>query len=120
MRLVAVSSEVVGAETETEGEGEKAVMALSLHVQRTIQSESVARPLPVAPPEWLVDSGATSHIISRGFLSSYHVSHKCGGLSCELRAANGELLWVVVKIMVPFWVPTIVRPLICRVPKKGP
>ena len=28
--------------------------------------------------------------------------------------------WVVVKIMVPFWVPIIVRHLIFRVPKKGP
>ena len=29
-------------------------------------------------------------------------------------------IWVVVKIMVPFWVPIIIRPLIFRVPKKGP
>ena len=28
--------------------------------------------------------------------------------------------WVVVKIMVPFWVPIILRHLILRVPKKGP
>ena len=28
-------------------------------------------------------------------------------------------IWVVVKIMVPFWVPSIVRHLIFRVPKKG-
>ena len=28
-------------------------------------------------------------------------------------------IWVVVKIMVPFWVPIIIRHLICRVPKKG-
>ena len=28
--------------------------------------------------------------------------------------------WVVVKIMVPFWVPNIVRHLIFGVPKKGP
>ena len=28
--------------------------------------------------------------------------------------------WVVVKIVVPFWVPIIIRPLIFRVPKKGP
>ena len=27
--------------------------------------------------------------------------------------------WVVVKIMVPFWVPNIVRHLLFRVPKKG-
>ena len=29
-------------------------------------------------------------------------------------------IWVVVKMMVPFWVPIIVRHLIFRVPKKGP
>ena len=29
------------------------------------------------------------------------------------------VLWVVVKIMVPFWVPNIVRHLFFRVPKKG-
>ena len=29
-------------------------------------------------------------------------------------------IWVVVKIMVPFWIPSIIRPLIFRVPKKGP
>ena len=28
-------------------------------------------------------------------------------------------IWVVVKIMVPFWVPVIIWPLIFRVPKKG-
>ena len=30
------------------------------------------------------------------------------------------LIWVVVKIMVPFWVPIIIQRLIFRVPKKGP
>ena len=29
-------------------------------------------------------------------------------------------IWVVVKIMVPFWVPIIVRHLIFKVPIKGP
>ena len=29
-------------------------------------------------------------------------------------------IWVVVKIMVPFWIPIIIRHLIFRVPKKGP
>ena len=28
-------------------------------------------------------------------------------------------MWVVVKIMVPFWVPIIARHLLFRVPKKG-
>ena len=30
------------------------------------------------------------------------------------------IMWVVVKIMVPFWVPNTVRHLLFRVPKKGP
>ena len=29
-------------------------------------------------------------------------------------------IWAVIKIMVPVWVPNIVRHLISRVPKKGP
>ena len=29
-------------------------------------------------------------------------------------------IWVVVKIMVPFWVPIIIRHLLFGVPKKGP
>ena len=29
------------------------------------------------------------------------------------------LIWVVVKIMVPFWVPILIRHLIFRVPNKG-
>ena len=33
---------------------------------------------------------------------------------------NPQLLWVVVKIVVPFWVPIIIRHLIFKVPKKGP
>ena len=32
----------------------------------------------------------------------------------------GSYMWVVVKIMVPFWVPIAIRHLIFRVPKKGP
>ena len=30
------------------------------------------------------------------------------------------VIWVVVKIIVPFWIPMIIRHLIFRVPKKGP
>ena len=33
---------------------------------------------------------------------------------------NGMSIWVVVKIMVPFWVPIIIRHLLFRVPRKGP
>ena len=31
-----------------------------------------------------------------------------------------KYIWVVVKMMVPFWIPIIIRHLIFRVPKKGP
>ena len=34
--------------------------------------------------------------------------------------ASVQLIWVVVKIMIPFWVLIIIRHLIFRVPKKGP
>ena len=30
-----------------------------------------------------------------------------------------DKVWLVGKIMVPFWVPIMIRPLIFRVPKKG-
>ena len=29
-------------------------------------------------------------------------------------------IWVIVRVMVPFWVPIIIRHLIVRVPEKGP
>ena len=54
----------------------------------------------------------------------YTVINTLRDASHELRFAvvKHELkgIWVVVKIMVPFWVPIIIRPLIFRVPKKGP
>ena len=31
-----------------------------------------------------------------------------------------KYIWVVVKIMVPFWVPIRIRHLLFRLPKKGP
>ena len=40
------------------------------------------------------------------------------GNAMETRIMYGICL--IVKIMVPFWIPTIIRPLIFRVPKKGP
>ena len=40
--------------------------------------------------------------------------------SAESVAARVLCIWVVVKIMVPFWVPITIRHLIFRVPKKGP
>ena len=43
----------------------------------------------------------------------------------EVRVPGGPVWqsrhwWVVVKIMVPFWVPNIIRHLLFRVPKEGP
>ena len=38
----------------------------------------------------------------------------------DLPAKRSHVIWVVVKIMVPLWVPIIIRHLIFRVPKKGP
>ena len=37
----------------------------------------------------------------------------------RVKGLNPKPTWVVVKIMVPFWIPIIIRPLICRVPQKG-
>ena len=37
-----------------------------------------------------------------------------------IRKPFGHLIWVVVKIMVPFWIHIIIRHLLFRVPKKGP
>ena len=48
-----------------------------------------------------------------GFLNA-KLQKKMGALS------NGKLIWVVVKIMVPLGVLIMIRPLIFRVPKKGP
>lgn len=42
--------------------------------------------------EWLVDSGATCHILAKRNRSAYEVVHVHKGLSTELRAANGELI----------------------------
>ena len=33
---------------------------------------------------------------------------------------RGDITWVVVKIMVHFWIPIVIRRLIFRVPKQGP
>ena len=41
------------------------------------------------------------------------------GFRNGLSEGSGSI-WVVVKIMVPFWVPIIIRHLIFRVPRKGP
>ena len=38
----------------------------------------------------------------------------------SFRMRPPALIWVVVKIRVPLWVPNIIRYLIFRVPKNGP
>ena len=40
--------------------------------------------------QWLVDSGATSHIVGSKFLSHYKVRQKHSGVKVELFAANGQ------------------------------
>ena len=55
---------------------------------------------------------------SRGFHGELRASQLFLGTTMSITSLLG--IWVVVKIMVPFWVPIIVRHLIFRVPKKGP
>ena len=50
----------------------------------------------------------------------YYVTPRAGIEKIPLKEAYIDLIGVVVKIMVPFWVPNIVRHLIFRVPQKGP
>ena len=42
--------------------------------------------------QWLVDTGATCHIVSRSCLEQYTVVKEYPGISCELRAANHQLI----------------------------
>ena len=66
---------------------------------------------------------------SRRRVTDWPVMSAVSGLAAEnLRKRLGSTMsarmlsniWVVVKIMVPFWIPIIIRHLIYRVPKKGP
>ena len=43
-----------------------------------------------------------------------------GPKGCSTIRIYVGVIWVVVKIMAPFWIPIIVRHLIFRVPNKGP
>ena len=54
------------------------------------------------------------HEVSQRF---YKAQQSCFQLALELKVLLNT--WVVVKIMVPFWVPIIIRHLLFRVPKKG-
>ena len=49
-----------------------------------------ARSLDDSAMAWLVDSGATSHIVSRRFLKHYKVVTRYPHLKCQLSAANGQ------------------------------
>ena len=60
---------------------------------------------------------------SQGEEGGFRVFGACPRLSVSRRQTlevYQSVKWVVVKIMVPFWVPIIIRHLILRVPKKGP
>ena len=116
-KLHAADSGADGAsEAEPESEGERIVMTMFSHVERlgpgqskTVHeihevSESVAFVDSKAPgAEWLIDSGATSHIVSKDFLSWYRVVQEHRS-KCELRAANGDLIEAsgMVDLEVPF------------------
>ena len=52
-----------------------------------------------------------------------HHHHHHRPEASSIPAGRGTLkasIWVVVKIMVPLWVPIMIRRLLFRVPKKGP
>ena len=42
--------------------------------------------------QWLVDTGATCHIVSRKFVEGYRIVKEYPGVTCELRAANHQLI----------------------------
>lgn len=116
-KLNAADSGADGAsEAEPESEGERVVMTMFSHVEsldhdqsKTVHeihecTESVAFVDSKAPgAEWLVDSGATSHIVSKDFLSWYRVVQEHRS-KCELRAANGDVIetFGIVDLEVPF------------------
>ena len=50
-------------------------------------------------------------------IGEYFQSYSCrSGPALGLRLPLAHATWVVVKIMVPFWIPIIIRPLKFRVP----
>ena len=57
--------------------------------------------------------------IKRGQMLGAHTSKGEKDMTATV-ISRYDLIWVVVKIMVPFWIPSIIRHLIFRVPKKGP
>ena len=57
--------------------------------------------------QWLSDSGATAHIVSRKHLSSYRVLKEHPSLQCELKAANDGIIatYGIVDLEVRFFRP---------------
>ena len=111
-------------EPEPDGESESApiVMTMFGYVEEE-HSESRSEPVQAAEfheltshtvafsdgrsqpgSEWLLDSGATSHIIAQEFLHLYRVVHRHQVVRCELKAANGQLIEThgIVDVEAPF------------------
>ena len=63
----------------------------------------------------LQDSVPRKHV--PGTQNPEAVNPTCGA---KILLFDKAYIWVVLKIMVPFWVPNIMRHLLFRVPKKGP
>ena len=78
----------------------------SSSVNSVSSGETVYRSSECTDPagRWLVDSGATSHIIGRQHLQCYTVVHEYEDVRCELRAANNSLIetYGVVDVRVRF------------------
>ena len=78
----------------------------SSSVNSVSSSETVYRSSECTDPagRWLVDSGATSHIIGRQHLQCYTVVHEYEDVRGELRAANNSLIetYGVVDVRVRF------------------
>ena len=74
---------------------------------------------------WFVDLSFImgSQLVMKGFWGTVYSRSvlSCRPMrSCTSTSKPEICVWVVVKIMVPFWIPIILRDLIFRVPKKGP
>ena len=57
--------------------------------------------------------------MSQIIIDMYIHTYACDCVCLQMSIRNIPM-WVVVKIRVPFWVLTIVRHLVFRVPKQGP
>ena len=111
-----------GESTEPEPDGESIVMTMFGYVEgehsespsgvvqsaelHELTSHTVAFSDGRSQPgsEWLLDSGATSHIVAQEFLHLYRVVHRHQVVRCELKAANGQLIEThgIVDVEAPF------------------